>query len=842
MNAAAGSFSLLERYRSDGPSFDEAVDSTGALRPHWSKILEGLQGVGLAELQRRWEQAQQQILNDGVTFNPHDVDGRASRPWVLDAVPFPLAEAEWRGIMRGLEQRAHLHDLILRDLFGPQNLLRDRALPPDVLFRHPAYHPSYHELCSTHQRHVDMYASDLARAPDGSWWVTGARTRAPFGLGYVLENRIVASRMLVAAFRDARARRLADFYATLKDTLRKQAPHSNDNPPIALLTQGPDSPAFFEDAYLARYLGYTLAEGGDLAVRSNRLMLKTLGGLRPIEVLLRRVNDEECDPAELRADARAGVSGLLEAIRARNVWVANSPGAGLVESPILMAFLPDVCRRVLGEDLVLPSVATWWCGEPSGLAHVIDHLDELLIRPAFRVGDQPPVRAKDLSAEARDALVQRLRSHPESWVGQQAVERSTTPAWTSDGLAPWHLALRAFLVARESGWEGLPGGLARVSPDADVLDGTMTSGERSQDVWILAESAVGHTTLLPQPGESIALRRGGADLPSRVADNLFWLGRSIEQAEGIARLLRTALLSASDDDEALELAPLTWALVEGRHAAVGNGEDAEADARGWAATLADAVFDPKLESGLRATVSEAVRLISVVRDRVTPDAWRIVLRVEEASQPPEARGIDMADALAALDRVLTELSAFSGWIAESMTRAPAWSFLDLGRRIERAWHTARLLRCTMTAVREEEGPVLEAVLKTTDSIMTYRSRYLATVQAAPVLDLLLVDETNPRSIGYQLAVLSDHVDDLPRDEHQAGLGHEQRLARSLLNAVRLADVVELVASHRDERRVDLDRLLLRLADQLPRLSDALSGRFLIHAGLPRHLAAPTGTR
>lgn len=841
MSASARSFSVLERYRSDGMRFDEAVDPSGELRPHWAKIIEGLQGVGLVELQRRWEQAQQQILNDGVTFNPHDVDGRASRPWVLDAVPFPLAEAEWRGIVRGLEQRAHLHDLILRDLFGPQNLLRDRALPPDVLFRHPAYHPAYHELCSSHQRHVDMYAADLARAPDGSWWVTGARTRAPFGLGYVLENRIVASRMLVASFRDARAHRLADFYATLKDTLRKQAPHSNDNPPIALLTQGPESPAFFEDAYLARYLGYTLAEGGDLAVRSNRLMLKTLGGLRPIEVLLRRVNDEDCDPAELRSDAREGISGLLEAIRARNVWVSNPPGAGLVESPILMAFLPDVCRRVLGEDLVLPGVATWWCGEPSGLARVLDHLDELLIRPAFRVGDQPPLRAKGLSANERNALVERLRSNPEGWVGQQAVQRSTTPAWTSEGLAPWHLALRAFLVARGSGWRGLPGGLARVAPEAEVLDGTMTSGERTQDVWILAESAIGHTTLLPQPGEFIALRRGGADLPSRVADNLFWLGRSIEQAEGVARLLRTAILSASDDDEAPELGPLAWALAEGRHATAGTDDPPDTDARGWGAALTEAVFDAQPERGLRASVTEAVRLISVVRDRVTPDAWRTVLRVEEASRPPAARAAEMADALAALDRVLTELAAFSGWIAESMTRAPTWSFLDLGRRIERAWQTARLLRCAMTAVREEEGPILEAVLKTTDSIMTYRSRYLATVQAAPVLDLLLVDETNPRSIGYQLAVVSEHVDALPRDELQVGLGQEQRLAQSLLNAVRLADVVELVGSHRDDRRIDLDRLLLRLADQLPRLSDALSGRFLIHAGLPRHLAAPTDT-
>lgn len=828
---------LLAGYAPLAGLYDETVAAGGGVRPHWNRLIADLDELGPRELARRWEQAQRQIAGDGVTFNPHDDDGGASRPWVLDAIPLVLAEDEWNSVTAGLAQRARLLDLILRDLFGPQHLLRDKVLPPDVLFGNPAYCPAYEGLHAGLKRQLHLYGADLARAPDGAWHVTGDRTRAPFGLGYVLENRIVTSRMLPRAFRECRAQRLAPFFIQLRETLREQATRFRDNPRIALWTKGPTSRSYFEDAYLARYLGYTLAEGGDLAVRENRVMLKTLGGLLPVEVLLRRLDDEDCDPVELNADSNLGVSGLLEVVRSGNVAIVNPLGSRIAESPILEAFLPAACRFFLAEDLRLPVPHTWWCGDAESMRSVLRNLDGLVIRPAFRIGDLKPIRPGLLSAAAKSELVQQLRSRPDRYVAQAIIARSTTPCWSEAGPAPWHLALRAFLVSSGDGYTALPGGLARISTDATILDDAMTSGERSQDVWVLSEKPVPPVSLLSSTEDVVTLRRTGAELPSRVADNLYWLGRYIERAEGSARLVRTVLnLLTSESEQGPELRPLLRALAEQGQIepdyAVSGLSDPLPDVR---EILPEAVFDAKLQRSVRSSITMVVKLASIVRDRIAIDMWRTVQQIEQAGQRPA--GIDTLDAAAVLgilDDLVTELMAFAGLAAESMTRTQGWRFLDLGRRIERTWQTAVLLRSTLTEQTPCEREVLEAVLQTADSIMTYRSRYLATVQAPAVLDLLLTDETNPRSIAFQLEVLAEHVDQLPRSETQALRSPEQRMALALLNAVRLADVFELTQTNSRGEREALDRLLKRLCDQLPRFSDAVSGRFLIHAGLPRH--------
>ncbi len=831
--------SSLSGYRPARPSSDEAIDPGGGLRPHWRELFSKLEAIGDLELQRRWEHAQQDAASDGVTFNPHDADGEGARPWILDAIPFPLPERSWRVLSEGLAQRAMLLDHVLRDLLGPQVLLREKVLPPDVLFGSPAYHPSFHGLRPAGRRHLDLYAADVARGSNEGWYVTGDRTRTVSGLGYALENRVIASRMLSAVFRRSHVRRLAEFFSALKEMIRAQAPRSQDNPRVVLWTQGPTGTRYFEDAYLARYLGYTLVEGGDLAVRANRLHLKTLGGLQPVEVVLRRLDDGLCDPVELRADSQAGVSGLLEVLRARNVAVVNSPGSSLAEAPILLPFLRAACQRLLDADLKLPSIATWWCGQKKERTYVLEHLDDLIVRPAFSPATASVWRPDRMTSDERADLAAAIEARPASFVAQQAPVRSTTPVWNPQGVESWYLALRTFLVARDDAYVRMPGGLARVAPDAAALDHTMSSGERSQDVWILSEGPVDTASLLSPPGETIALRRGGAELPSRVADNLFWLGRAVEGAEGCARLLRTLLsTSAGEAPEAPELPYLLSALAQIEQidkddfAALGP-----ADLTRIAAGVASALFDEGRSGSLRSRILEAQRVASLVRDRVSMDAWRIIQRLEEVSRKPRWR-VGSYESLRTVELVLQELAAFAGMVGESMTRAPSWRFLDLGRRIARAWHTARLLSATLVPVVKDERAVFEAVLATADSLMTYRSRYLATLQAAPVIDLLLTDDTNPRSIGHQLAVVVDHVGELPRDDTKATLGPEQRVALSLQNAVRLADAVEMSRIEGSPgRRAGLERLLQRLAEQLPRLSDALSSRFLTHAGLPRHLAS-----
>ncbi len=840
MNAPAenASFSaLFGDYRPRAGSYDEAWQADG-LRPHYRQLIKHLDTLGVDNLKARWERAQRQINNDGVTFSARDAT-EATRPWRLDAMPVLLTQQEWETISAGLIQRARLYETILSDLFGPRRLMVDRLLPPEVLFANPSFCPAYQDLNGKHQRYLQLFAADLARDPSGNWWITGDRTRAPFGLGYLLENRIITSRNLPVPFRQCRVHRLAPFFKTLRESLSDLAPRAKDNPRIVLWTKGPHSHSYVEDAYLARYLGYTLAEGDDLAVRENRVMLKTLGGLLPVEVLFRRLDDDDCDPVELAPVSTSGVSGLVEVLRCGEVSIANSLGSRLVESPILLPFIAEICRQRLGQELLLPTVPTWWCGNPDSMKYVLSHLDDLLIRPAFRTFDSPATRPATLSAAARAQLLEQLHAKPWSYVAQQPIQRSSVPVWGDGNLQPWSFALRGFVVERGGEYTTLPSGLGRAAPDPFALEQVMTAGELSQDVWVLSERPVEDVSLLGPTKENLPLRRSGDDLPSRVADNLFWLGRNVERAESQSRLLRTALMRLVGERENVgEMPVLIRALAErGQIEPDYVIAELQRNLPEVAEMLPASAFDDRLSMSIRASIHQAVRIASKVRDRVALDLWRIVTRIEETSRLPPRRKPDAAEAIAMLDQLVTELVALSGLAAESMTRTQAWRFLDMGRRIERAYQTAVLCRSTMATRSADESDVLEAVLVTLDSIMTYRSRYMASIQPAPVIDLVVTDETNPRSIVYQLAVIGQHVDRLPRSTVDGPRSIEQRLALALLNAVRLADPYELARLDAKDYRSVLAKLLDRVVDILPKLADAISGKFLIHAGLQRHYAA-----
>ncbi|MCC6511877.1 MAG: circularly permuted type 2 ATP-grasp protein [Pirellulaceae bacterium] len=841
MNAPAENVSftaLFSDYKQRAGSYDEAFHD-GQLRPHYKMLVGHLDTLGVDSLKARWERAQRQISNDGVTFSTRDAGDAATRPWRLDAIPALLTEQQWSGISAGLIQRARLYEMILADLFTHRTILSDGLLPPEALFANPSFCPAYQNLNNKEQRYLQLFAADMARAPDGQWWVTGDRTRAPFGLGYLLENRIVTSRNLPVPFRKCRVQRLAPFFKVLRESLRDLAPRSKDNPRIVLWTKGPKSQSYAEDAYLARYLGYTLAEGDDLAVRENRVMLKTLGGLLPVEVLLRRLDDDDCDPVELADASGSGVSGLVEVLRCGEVSVANSLGSRVVESPIFLPYIANICRQRFGQDLLIPTVPTWWCGERESRDYVLANLNELLVRPAFRTFDSPATLPGQLSAAARATLIAELHARPWAFVAQQPLGRSTVPVWSEGNLQPWSFALRGFVAEQNGEYVTLPSGLGRVASDPAALEQVMTAGELSQDVWVLSEKPVEDFTLLAPTKDNLALRRSGDDLPSRVADNLFWLGRNVERAEAQARLLRTALMRLTGEREDVpEMPVLLRALAErGQIEPDYVIEELNQNLPEIAEMLPSSAFDERPAFSLRASIHEAVRIASTVRDRVALDLWRIVTRIEETSRAPKGRKADAPEAIAMLDQLVTELVALSGLASESMTRTQAWRFLDLGRRIERATQTAILCRSTMAIPSPYESDVLEAVLVTIDSVMTYRSRYLASIQPAPVIDLVITDETNPRSIVYQLAMIGAHVDHLPRSTADGPRSMEQRFALALLNAVRLADPHELARVDQRQARTTLNKLLDRVVDILPKLADAISGKFLIHAGQQRHYAA-----
>lgn len=843
--------------------YDELFDVNGNARAHAETYTGLIEKIGRQEFSRRWLQARRMVNANGFAYSGHVSAEDQPRPWELDALPLVVSSEEWCGVSAAMSQRARLMNLVLKDLFGPQTLLSDGTLPADLVYAHPGFRRPFHRPNSADQNEgvfLHCYAADLARSSDGRWWVLADRTEAPSGLGYALENRVVISRLLPDVFQHCQVERLAPFFVAAQESLRKLSPRERANPRVVFLNNGPTSPNYFEDAYLARYLGYTLVEGGDLAVRDRHVMLKTLGGLLPVDVIVRRQNSTDCDPLELGSPAGCGVAGLTQAVREGNVRVVNSLGSGLVESTAFMAFVPQLCQRLLGEDLKLPSVASWWCGQPQGLAHVLDNLDSLIVQPAFRNRGYDSTLRDELASMSHDELAKAIRANPIAYAAQERVDRSSVPVWSPHrmdqaGVSSSHLAVRSYCIAVNTEAEGdsesseidtagdylvFPGALARTSSSNVPLDLSIAKGEGSKDVWVLADGPVDHVTLLDDPGQSITLKRSGDELPSRAADNIFWLGRQLERAESSARILHclaSRLIGETRATSNIEVPVLLRCLAELGQIEPGYALQKErAQLPPIDQVLPKLVFDTAQPASLRGVVDQLTQSGSTVRDRFSLDTWRIIQRIDETFQPPRYGQPTLSDLLAGTEDLITDLAAFSGIIMESMTRTHAFLFLEMGRRIERSLQIACLVRSALLPMPDVAGPVFETMLEVADSLMTYRSRYLANMKLPAVLDLLLTDETNPRSLAFQFVQLSKHVDRLPRDETQPGYTAAQRVATSLLHSVRLLDLHSISDAHRTGDSSAIEAVLDSCDQQLPRLSEVISHHYLVHATSSHQLA------
>jgi uncharacterized circularly permuted ATP-grasp superfamily protein/uncharacterized alpha-E superfamily protein len=807
--------------------YDEMAAAPGQLRPHWSKFVSSLERLGRDELTLRWENARRIIREHGVTYNVYGDPQGMDRPWELDMVPLLIPAAEWAQIEAGLAQRTRLFNLILADLYGPQRLLREGHLPPALVYANPNFLRPCHGLPVPQQIYLHLHGVDLARSPEGRRWVLSDRTQTPSGAGYALENRIVLSRTLPDEFRDCQVQRLAAFFRLQSDMLRSLAPNNRDNPSVVLLTPGPYNETYFEHDYLARYLGLTLVEGGDLTVRDSKVFIKTLEGLRPVDVILRRVDDSFCDPLELRGDSFLGVAGLLEAARAGNVTIANALGSGLIESPVFLAFLPGLCRQLLGEELKLPSVATWWCGQPKERQYVIDHLDEIVVKAAFSSRSSAPFFGGKLGKEERAQLVREIQARPHDFVGQEQVALSTAPVWQNNRLEPRPLVLRTYVTATNDAFAVMPGGLTRVSTSAADLNVSMQSGGGSKDTWVLTEGPVNMVSLLTASGQPIRAGRSSAELPSRVADNLFWLGRYAERLENTLRLLRCVVIRMTDEsgaDGAPELSALAQVLV--RLDLLPERFRERVSLKELEHEILLLIYKQERAGSARQILGRVRGIASTVRDRFSADTWSILnkLNIDARSRP---RRIPLADALGLLNTVIVDLSAFSGMEMENMTRGLGWRFLDFGRRLERATHLVRLFRAGVCH-EMKAGSVLEPVLEIFDSLMTYRRRYFASVQLPSVLELLLLDEGNPRSFAFQLKALREHAANLPREAGAVGESDTEKRIAGLASLLRTADLGALTRPEDSDSNGALDSLLADFVVELGVLSTELTHHYFTH--------------
>jgi len=810
-----------------GDAYDESSADGVNPRPHWAHLIESLQAIGPEELGRRWARAERRIRENGITYNIYGDPLGASRTWKIDIVPLLIPADEWRFIEAGIIQRAQLLNLLLEDLYGAQDLVARGQFPAALLYANPAFLRPLVGVRVPPHSYLHMLAVDLARSPDGQWWVLADRTQAPSGSGYALENRTIVSDVLPDPFRTSNVLRLAPFFRAQREVLTNFA--QSDNPRIVLLTPGPLNETYFEHSYIARYLGFTLVQGADLTVRKRRVFLKTVDGLEKVDVILRRVDDSFCDPLELRGDSLLGVPGLVDAIVAGNVKVANALGSGLIETAAIMPFLPGLCTQLLGEKLKLPSVATWWCGQTYALDWVLDHLDSVVVKPAFPSRAMEPVFGAELPHAEKGKFAERLRARPHEYVAQEQVALSTAPVWDNGRLNSRSVVLRTYVLNTGGGWVAIPGGLVRVA-EAEGSVVSMQRGGHSKDAWVLWDSPVDTFSMLRPRNEPVELRRVSRVVPSSVADYAFWLGRYVERAENIARILRALIPRVRRAEEA-ELGCLVrlHRCLESRHSKLPKAKHRQPTAVELEHEVTSLLTDAKRPDSLACTLTEVSRIGGNIRERLSSDMMFLLGQLRDSVQI--GLGTPFLEFPGTLTDCLELLSAFSGMERENINRGLGWLFMTIGRRLERAIYLTRQLREITTPLTEQDWSLLECVLEVADSSMTYRARYYTTLQPSAVLDVLMADETNPRSLDFQLSHVADLYQKLPRH-----LPHDLRAMRNALVLLRGFDLRKLkyplpgaAATNGSEGLSRLASFLGELERLLPSWSNNLSSRYFSHA-------------
>lgn len=789
---------------------DEFIAPDGKPRPVWSRFFDAFAGLAPVDIERRFASADRHLKEAGVTYR---APGESTdRLWPLSHLPLLIDESEWQQISAGITQRAQLLEMTLSDLYGEGRLVADGAIPAAAIAGSNEYLRSVVGIQPPGGRFLSFYAADIGRGPDGQWWVINDRTQAPSGSGYALENRLVLSRAFTSLYKSMNVERVAPFFEAFRDSLRASA--DRDEPRIGLLTPGGFSETYFEHATLARYLGFLLVEGEDLAVSGDRIHIRTVAGLKRLDVLLRRVDSNSLDPLELDAASRLGVPGLIDVLRKNGVVVANMPGSGILEARALLGFLPSLSRRLLGEPLKMPHIATWWCGQKAAREEVLDRLDELAIEGAYgRIvpgfANEGPILPSQLSKTERDRLRDAIANRGIDYVGQELVRLSTTPVWEEGRITPRPFVLRVFAAATPDGWTVMPGGFCRIAAQLDARAVSMGDGARAADVWVVADKTVDGKTLLPG-SDTVRIRRIAGVLPSRAADNLFWLGRYLERAEATLRLIRALGVQQRDPGkggpamlntvERIQRLLLAWGAVS----QTGRNQVAKVATE---ALQSDQKFGTAL-SLLRA----AQRTATSLRERLSPDAWQVITEMTGRL----AQEVDDDDGVvSAAEVTLRELASFAGLAQENMNRAAGWRFLEMGRRAERAINTARFAR--QFGYEEATSEDLDILLTLVDCQITYRSRYLIGPLLTPIRDLVMLDPYNPRSVAFQVEALNDHIASLPALKENGLIERPQRLAVALQSTLTTAEAASLDT-----------KTLFAIEQDLLNLSDAIGSHYFPH--------------
>jgi len=803
----------IAAYRPDPGLPDELVGADGFHRGAWPGFLDALARLDESDIMARFVSAERHIRDAGISYRIYG--DQREHAWPLGSLPLVVEAAEWRSLARGIEQRAELMEAILADCYGPGRLAAEGLLPAAVVAGSPEFLRPLHGVAPPGGRYLKLYAADIGRGPDGRWQVLADRTQAPSGLGFALENRMVLARTFPDLLETLHVERLPGFFQALREGLSLGAERSE--PRICLLTSGPFSSTYVEQAALARYLGLMLVQGEDLVMQGGRLHVRTIAGLKRADALWRRIDADYLDPLELNPVSRLGVPGVLEALRNGSLVMANMPGSGLVESGALSPYLPGLARAVLGQDLILESPRAWWCGDPAGLAHVRANLDALTLRPAAtpqRGAGRDAILGPAALAAEREDVVRALDDRPFDYVGQEPSPLSTTPSWERgpDGLrlVPRPFALRVFAARTASGWQVMPGGFCRIAERPGLDPTEMRLGIRSADVWVLSDQPVTTPTLLAQ--RIARPRRIAGQLPSRAADELFWFGRYTERTEAVIRLVLAHLRNtgaALATDVAGEPSQATSARIRGLLEEWGAVHDADLPT---AALAQEALVGRERHGSARAHVTAARRNAAALRPRLSGEAWRVLADLTDLLSLDETRAFAESQLLGRAERALSHVSALAGLTHENMNRGPGWHFVELGRRLERGINT-----CTFAVAFAGDGAGAEdlgTMLALCDAQIAYGARYLQGAALAPVRDMVLLDPHNPRSVAFQVEAITRHLEALPALSADGIPEAHRRLAAGICGGLASAEAEAL----------DSDAMA-RLEVELERLAEAVAARY-----------------
>jgi uncharacterized circularly permuted ATP-grasp superfamily protein/uncharacterized alpha-E superfamily protein len=834
---------LLQSYKEKINSYDEVLDQNGEIKPYWKGLFDTLEAIGIDELEVRNQEIVKKLQENGVTYNVYDANQESNRPWKLDPIPFLIHESEWKTIEQGLKQRARLLDLILKDLYGPQTLIKNAIIPAELVFDNAGFLLPCFDIRQKYDKQLLNYAADLARGPDGKMWLLDNRTQSPSGAGYALENRLVMSKVFPELNEKTSRKRLSPYFNQLQQTVDTLGNNSNENPNVVFLTPGPGNETYFEHVYLSSYLGYTLVQGNDLLVRDGFVWLKSIDQLERVDVIIRRLDDEWCDPLELRRDSLLGIAGLLQVIRLGNVTVLNPPGTSIIENYGLMAFMQNACKFLLQEPLLISSIATWWCGHAKELGYVLANLPKLIIKKTNRKQGFRSIYARLLNEQQLEDLKNLIRKNPKDFVAQEEVSLSTTPAFVDGSIEPRYAAIRAFLIADGEDYKVMQGGLTRSSAVKDKFEISNQLGGISKDTWVITDAPTeNHEKSVERKNTNNQLNNS---LTSRNAENLFWLGRLSERTMALRSFLKIILNRLNENVvkhgneqpeflvvllKSLTHLTQTYPGFVGKEAKDGEVFNNEAIFANPITELLLLINDPKKTGSVVYNIQSLLNTINQVSEKWNNDTRHIINLLEDSLFTlKNTNNINYVNH--ALDKLHIRLFSFYGNIYETSPRDNGFYLMEAGKNVERLLSLISVFRSTFNykKVDEEEALLMEAILENHHLLAQYRHIYKSHLSLKAVINMVFLEKNLTYTLSFLLNMLTNYLSKLPKTNEPNQLSIAEKSALKASTIIKLVDVDGLLkVDETTQFRPELDQTLSDVFELISNVSTNLSSLYFNH--------------